>query len=100
VQGAKRQLSPVSVLPIPVPLAEGSVTLAMIEALIPLGLRAVEDALQQEVRALAGVLVGALCAFSGRFRCSARSPVPSARPTPSPCGRRRRWGGETCARAW
>ena len=55
VQDAKRQLSPVPVLPIPVPLAEGSVTLAMIEALIPLGLRAVEDALQQEVRALAGV---------------------------------------------
>ena len=55
VQGAKRQLSPVPVLPIPVPLAEGSVTLAMIEALIPLGLRAVEEALQQEVRALAGV---------------------------------------------
>lgn len=55
VQGAQRQLSPVPVLPVPVPLAEGSVTLAMIEALIPLGLRAVEDALQQEVRALAGV---------------------------------------------
>jgi transposase-like protein len=55
VQGAQRQRSPVAVLPIPVPPAEGSVTLAMIEALIPLGLRAVEDALQQEVRALAGV---------------------------------------------
>ena len=49
VQGAKRQLSPVPMLPIPVPLAEGSVTLAMIEALIPLGLRAVEDALQQDL---------------------------------------------------
>ena len=37
-QGACRQRAPVPVLPIPVPLAEGSVTLAMIEALIPLGL--------------------------------------------------------------
>ncbi|MEX2182421.1 MAG: IS256 family transposase [Gemmatimonadaceae bacterium] len=36
------------------PLDDGSVTVAMIQALIPLGLRAVEDALQQEVRALAG----------------------------------------------
>jgi len=51
VQGAKRQRAPVAALPIPVPLAEGSVTLAMIEALIPLGLRAVEDALPEEVRA-------------------------------------------------
>ena len=39
---------------IPIPLGEGTVTLAMIQALIPLGLRAVEDALQQEVAALAG----------------------------------------------
>lgn len=36
------------------PLDDGSVTLAMIQALIPLGLRAVEDALQQEVKSLAG----------------------------------------------
>ncbi len=34
--------------------ADGDVTVAMIQALIPLGLRAVEDALQEEVRALAG----------------------------------------------
>ena len=37
-----------------VPLDDGTVTLAMIHALIPLGLRAVEEALQQEVQALAG----------------------------------------------
>ena len=37
---------------VPVPLDDWAVTLAMIQALIPLGLRAVEDALQQEVRAL------------------------------------------------
>jgi len=37
-----------------VPLDDGTVTLAMIQALIPLGLRAVEDALQEEVLALAG----------------------------------------------
>ncbi len=37
-----------------VPLDDGTVTLAMIQALIPLGLRAVEEALQEEVRALAG----------------------------------------------
>jgi len=35
-------------------LASDSVALAMIQALIPLGLRAVEEALQQEVAALAG----------------------------------------------
>lgn len=40
--------------PSPVPLDDGSVTLAMIQALIPLGLRAVEEALTKEVRALAG----------------------------------------------
>ena len=39
---------------LPIPLDDGSVTLAMIQALIPLGLRAVEEALQQEVSALAG----------------------------------------------
>lgn len=37
------------------PLEEGAVSVAMIQALIPLGLRAVEDALQQEVTQLAGV---------------------------------------------
>jgi len=36
------------------PLDDGTVTLAMIQALIPLGLRAVEEALLQEVTALAG----------------------------------------------
>jgi len=36
------------------PLDDGTVALAMIQALIPLGLKAVEDALQQEVLALAG----------------------------------------------
>ena len=40
--------------PMTIPLAEGAVTLAMIQALIPFGLRAVEEALQQEVTALAG----------------------------------------------
>ena len=40
--------------PLALPVAEGTVTLAMIQALIPLGLRAVEEALQQEVTALAG----------------------------------------------
>lgn len=37
-----------------IPLDDGTVTLAMIQALIPLGLRAVEEALQHEVTALAG----------------------------------------------
>ncbi len=37
------------------PLDDGTVSLAMIQALIPLGLRAVEDALTSEVTALAGV---------------------------------------------
>jgi len=37
-----------------VPLDDGTVMLSMIQALIPLGLKAVEDALQQEVTALAG----------------------------------------------
>ena len=36
------------------PLDDGTVALAMIQALIPLGLKAVEEALQQEVTALAG----------------------------------------------
>ncbi len=39
---------------VPLPLDDGTVTLAMIQALIPLGLRAVADALQAEVAALAG----------------------------------------------
>jgi transposase-like protein len=37
-----------------IPLDDGTAMLAMIQALIPLGLKAVEDALQQEVTALAG----------------------------------------------
>ena len=37
-----------------IPLDDGTVMLAMIQALIPLGLKAVEDALAQEVTALAG----------------------------------------------
>ena len=37
-----------------VPLDDGTVTLAMSQSLIPLGLREVEDALKQEVLALAG----------------------------------------------
>jgi putative transposase len=49
-----RQSAPVTVAQTTAPLDDGTVTLAMIQALIPLGLRAVEDALQQEVRALAG----------------------------------------------
>lgn len=36
------------------PLDDGTVALSMIQALIPLGLKAVEEALQQEVTALAG----------------------------------------------
>lgn len=49
-----RQSAPPMDTPSPVPLDDGSVTLAMIQALIPLGLRAVEEALTKEVRALAG----------------------------------------------
>ena len=49
-----RQSAPPMDTPGPVPLDDGSVTLAMIQALIPLGLRAVEEALTKEVRALAG----------------------------------------------
>jgi len=40
--------------PAAIPVTEGAVTLAMSQALIPLGLRAEEEALQQEVTALAG----------------------------------------------
>ena len=39
---------------VPLAIDDGTVTLAMIQELIPLGLRAVGEALQQEVRALAG----------------------------------------------
>ena len=41
--------------PVTIPFDEGAVTLAMMQAVIPLGLRAVDEALQQEVTALAGV---------------------------------------------
>lgn len=54
-EGRESQVSTVSTsTQLIAPLDDGSVTLAMIQALIPLGLRAVEDALQQEVRSLAG----------------------------------------------
>lgn len=43
---------------LPIPLDDGTVTLAMIQALIPLGLKAVEEALQAEVTALAGARYG------------------------------------------
>lgn len=46
------ECSPESQLPIP--LDDGTMMLSMIQALIPLGLKAVEDALQKEVTALAG----------------------------------------------
>ncbi len=55
-----RTKSPVHQSPTPAPSAEpapveaNSLALSMIQALIPLGLQAVEDALQQEVLALAG----------------------------------------------
>jgi hypothetical protein len=39
---------------LPIPLDDGTVALAMIQSLIPLGLKAVEEALQREVTALAG----------------------------------------------
>lgn len=55
----KNQRPPTAALPIPtLPLDDGTLTtpsaLALIQALIPLGLRAVEDALQSEVCRLAG----------------------------------------------
>ncbi|MFN8977885.1 MAG: hypothetical protein ACK5ZZ_04820, partial [Gemmatimonadaceae bacterium] len=43
-----------SAAPAPAPVEANSLAVAMIQALIPLGLQAVEDALQQEVLALAG----------------------------------------------
>lgn len=39
---------------LPIPLDDGTVSLAMIQALIPVGLKALEDALTQEVTRLAG----------------------------------------------
>lgn len=55
VRAKSRRHQPVPTPPQHVlPLDDGSVPLAMIQALIPLGLRAVEEALQQEVTALAG----------------------------------------------
>lgn len=54
VRKASTTHQPSTTSQLPIPLDDGSVTLAMIQALIPLGLRAVEEALQQEVTALAG----------------------------------------------
>ncbi len=48
------QPPPASAAQLVAPLDDGTVSLTLIQALIPLGLRAVEDALQQEVAALAG----------------------------------------------
>lgn len=56
-RGAKGQASagPTPVAPqLAIPLDDGTAMLALIQALIPLGLKAVEDALRQEVTALAG----------------------------------------------
>ena len=53
-ESTAHQQAAVATPPLPMPLDDGTVTLAMIQALIPLGLRAVEEALQQEVTALAG----------------------------------------------
>ena len=52
----KNQLSSVggATPPLPIPREDSPVMLAMIQAVIPLGLRAVEDALQAEVTAFAG----------------------------------------------
>ena len=51
---ARRQSAPAAAPQLSVPLDDGTLALAMIQALIPLGLRAVEEALQQEVATLAG----------------------------------------------
>ena len=51
--GAHQQAS-VAAPRVTIPLDDGTVTVAMIQALIPLGLRAVNEALQQEVTAFAG----------------------------------------------
>ena len=53
-ESTTHQQAAVATSPLTMPLDDGTVTLAMIQALIPLGLRAVEEALQQEVTALAG----------------------------------------------
>ena len=50
----KSQRCVTEVRPLAMEAADGAVSIAMIQALIPLGLRAVEDALAQEVTALAG----------------------------------------------
>jgi len=54
VRKASTAHQPSKTAQLPIPLDDGSVTLAMIQALILLGLHAVEEALQQEVSALAG----------------------------------------------
>uniref|UniRef100_UPI003567C706 hypothetical protein n=1 Tax=Gemmatimonas sp. TaxID=1962908 RepID=UPI003567C706 len=54
VRKASTTHQPSAASQLPIPLDDGTVTLAMIQALIPLGLRAVEEALQQEVTAFAG----------------------------------------------
>jgi len=51
---AVRHQSTPAPVAVPVPLAERSVMLSLIQALIPLGLQAVEEALQAEVTKLAG----------------------------------------------
>ena len=48
---------------------DGSATVALIQALLPLGLRAVEEALQQEVRALADTRYGRADGRPGTSRC-------------------------------
>ena len=51
---AKSQPPALAPTPVAIPRAEGTARLALIQALIPLGLKAVEHALDQEVTALAG----------------------------------------------
>src|SRR6476659_7738015 len=53
-QSHSASVAPASPTELTIPLDDGTVMLAMIQALIPLCLRAVEDALAQEVTALAG----------------------------------------------
>jgi len=50
----KNQPPPPTATQLAIPIDDGTAMLAMIQALIPLGLKAVEQALQQEVTALAG----------------------------------------------
>ena len=59
---------------VPLPLDDGTVSLAMIQALIPLGLRAVEEALQQEVTAPPCDSHEASCDVVERERSGSRSP--------------------------